>query len=246
MSNTTVIIAALTAFTSTMIGGLFAMRYQKYLHHILGFTGGVILGVIAFDILPEIFEATSHTGASIKLAMVALVAGYLIFHVVEKLLSSHHVHEEHGHEHSDPRIGRISAMALIGHSFLDGVGIGLAFQVSTEVGFAVAVAVIAHDFSDGLNTVSLMLKHGNKRARTAWMLLAAALAPVLGAASTMLFSIPDDLLPIFLGFFAGLLLYIGSSSILPEAHRKSFSWITYFLTIFGAFLMYLVAELAHS
>lgn len=246
MSETTVILAALTAFASTIIGGLFAMRYQKYLHHILGFTGGVILGVIAFDILPEIFESTEELGTSIELAMIGLVSGYLIFHVIEKLLSHHHVHEEHGHEHSDPRIGRLSAMALIGHSFLDGVGIGLAFQVSTEVGIAVAVAVIAHDFSDGLNTVSLMLRHGNKRNRTVWMLMAAALAPVAGAASTMLFTIPDQLLPVFLGFFAGLLLYIGSSSILPEAHRKKFSWVTYFLTIFGAFLMYVVAELAHQ
>lgn len=246
MSNTTVILAALTAFASTMIGGLFAMRYQRYLHHILGFTGGVILGVIAFDILPEIFESTSAMGTSIEFAMIALVAGYLIFHVLEKLLSSHHVHEEHGHEHSDPRIGRLSATALIGHSFLDGVGIGLAFQVSAEVGLAVAVAVIAHDFSDGLNTVSLMLKHGNRRKRTIWMLIAAALAPVIGAASTTLFAIPDDILPIFLGFFAGLLLYIGSSSILPEAHRKKFSWATYSLTIFGAFLMFVVAELAHQ
>ena len=222
------------------------MRYQKYLHHILGFTGGVILGVIAFDILPEIFESTSGQDNGFELAMIALVSGYLIFHVIEKLLSNHHVHEEHGHEHSDPRIGRLSAVALIGHSFLDGVGIGLAFQVSAEVGLAVAVAVIAHDFSDGLNTVSLMLRHGNKRNRTALMLLAAALAPVVGAASTMLFSIPEELLPIFLGFFAGLLLYIGSSSILPEAHRKKFSWITYFLTIFGAALMYIVAKLAHQ
>lgn len=246
MSNTTVILAASTAFASTMIGGLFAMRYQKYLHHILGFTGGVILGVIAFDILPEIFETSQEIGTNIELAMIALVAGYLIFHVIEKLMSSHHVHEDHGHEHSDPRIGRLSAAALVGHSFLDGVGIGLAFQVSTEVGLAVAVAVIAHDFSDGLNTVSLMLRHGNKRNRTIWMLLAAALAPVLGAASTTLFSIPDELLPVFLGFFAGLLLYIGSSSILPEAHQRKFSWITYFLTIFGAFLMYVVAELSHQ
>ena len=45
-----------------------------------------------------------------------------------------------------------------------------------------------------------------------------ALAPVVGAASTLLFTVPPDVLVLYLGFFAGFLLYIGVSDILPEAH----------------------------
>src|SRR6185312_7845217 len=99
----------------------------------------------------------------------------------------------------------------IGHSFMDGIGIGLAFQVSTGVGVTVAIAVIAHDFSDGLNTVSLMLRHRNSTRRSQLMLGLDAIAPVLGAASTLLFELPPFWLMLYLGFFAGFLLYISVS-----------------------------------
>ena len=96
---------------------------------------------------------------------------------------------------SSPANGGPLALALIGHSFMDGVGIGLAFQVSSAVGITVAIAVIAHDFCDGLNTVSLMLVHSNSARRSLTMLLFDALAPVLGAASTLAFRVPRRFSP---------------------------------------------------
>jgi ZIP family zinc transporter len=150
--------------------------------------------------------------------MIALVGGFLLFHGLEKFVLIHHVHEADYAAHRHPRVGILSAVALIGHSVMDGVGIGLGFQVSNAVGLAVALAVIAHDFSDGLNTVSLMLVHGNSTARSSVMLGLDALAPVLGAASTLAFQVPPAILLPYLGFFAGFLLYIGASDVLPQAH----------------------------
>ena len=157
-------------------------------------------------------------GAGATGAMIALVAGFLVFHGLEKFVLVHHVHEEDYAEHRHPQVGLVSAFALAGHSFMDGVGIGLAFQAGPAVGVAVALAVIAHDFCDGLNTVSLMLMHRNSTPRALAMLALDAAAPVLGAASTLLFTAPPALLALFLGFFAGFLLYISTSDILPEAH----------------------------
>src|SRR5207249_9329527 len=138
-------------------------------------------------------------------------------HSIEKLTVIHHAQEESYADHHHPQVGLLSALALVGHSFMDGVGIGLGFQVSTIVGVAVAAAVIAHDFADGLNTVSLMLAHHNTTRRSVAMLLLDALAPVFGAASTLFFQVPQNVLALYLGFFAGFLLYIGASDILPQA-----------------------------
>jgi len=107
---------------------------------------------------------------------------------------------------------------------------------------AVAIAVIAHDFSDGLNTVSLMLMNHNNRRRSIMLLVLDALAPVLGALSTLLIHISDHGLVIYLGFFAGFLLYIGASEILPEAHSKHSSYKTIGLTILGAAFMFVVTS----
>ncbi len=187
----------------------------------LSFTAGVLLGVVSFEVLPEIFELAQQHAMDATGAMVALVVGFLFFHSVEKFVLLHHAHEEDYAEHRHPQLGVLSALALIGHSLLDGVGIGLAFQVSPAVGLSVAIAVIAHDFCDGLNTVGLMLTHRNTKQLSATMLVLDASAPMIGAASTLFFQVPVSALIVYLGFFAGFLLYIGVSDILPEAHSNA-------------------------
>ncbi|MEO6514025.1 MAG: ZIP family metal transporter, partial [Candidatus Saccharimonadales bacterium] len=232
------ILLAATTFLSTLAGGFTALRHKDNLHRLLGYTSGVILGVIAFDLLPEIFELVQKTGQSPTGAMLALVGGFLLFHIIEKSILIHHAQEEEYGSHYHPNVGVFSALALAGHSFLDGVGIGLGFQVGHGVGIAVAIAVIAHDFSDGLNTVGLVLAHKNHRKKAITLLFVDAIAPVLGALSTLLFHISDAGLILYLGFFAGFLLYIGASAILPEAHSKHSSYFTIALTVLGAAFMF--------
>ncbi|HEX5692807.1 MAG TPA: ZIP family metal transporter, partial [Roseiflexaceae bacterium] len=189
------------------------------------------------------FELVETYDLNASGAMVALVVGFLLFHSVEKLTVIHHAQEDSYANHHHPQVGVFSALALISHSFMDGVGIGLGFQVSESVGLVVAVAVIAHDFADGLNTVSLMLAHHNSTRRALLMLALDALAPVAGAAATLLFSVPPSLLALYLGFFAGFLLYISAADILPEAHSQRSSTLTIALTCLGALFIFLVSQL---
>ena len=239
-----VVAFAAAATLSTLIGGIVGLRHQAHLSRILGFTAGVLLGVVAFDVLPEVFELVEQTGIAVVWPMLALVIGFLLIHVVEKLVLLHHAHEHEYVQHTHPQVGVISAAALISHSFLDGVAIGLGFQAGEEVGLAVAVAVIAHDFSDGLNTVGLMLHHRNSDRRSFRFLVVGALAPIAGAASTFLFELPDQALAIYLGGFAGFLLYIGAADILPQAHSSRPSGVTMALTVLGAASMLAVSQVA--
>lgn len=236
------VIFTILTFVSTFLGGLVGLRYKDKLHLILGFTAGVLLGVVAFDIFPELIDLLNKTGMEPVVAMSGLVAGFLIFHILEKLLIIHHAQEQEYGQHKHPTVGILSALALSGHSFLDGVGIGLGFQVSSVVGIVVAIAVISHDFSDGLNTVSLMLAHKNTINRAKKLLLVDAVAPILGVLSTLLFAVPDKILVIYLGFFAGFLLYIGASDILPEAHSQHPSRLTLLMTILGVAFIFLITR----
>ena len=239
------LLLSLATFLSTFAGGLFALKFRDRLHYLLSFTAGVLLGVVAFDILPEIFGLAQQHRLDPGGAMIALVVGFLLFHGLERFLLVHHVHEADYPEHHHPKVGMLSALALIGHSCMDGVAIGLGFQVAPSVGVAVALAVIAHDFCDGLNTVGLMLAHRNTTLRAFVMLLLDALAPVLGAAATLLFSVPVPVLLLYLGFFAGFLLYIGAADVLPEAHSKSRAGVTarlIALTCLGAAFIFVVVH----
>ena len=235
-------IAVLTFF-STLAGGLIGLKFKYRLHRFLGYTAGVLLGVVAFDLLPEIFRSLNVQHRTPTGAMIALVCGFLLFHIIEKSILIHHNNEAEYEAHHHPYVGVASALALSGHSFLDGVGIGLGFQAGTSIGIAVAIAVIAHDFTDGLNTVNLMLLNMNKPSRAFSYLLLDAAAPILGVLSTKLIHFSDNGLTLYLGFFAGFLLYIGASEILPEAHSKHSSYATIGLTILGAAFIFLVTRL---
>jgi ZIP family zinc transporter len=259
------VLLTVVTFFSTAAGGLFALRHQDRLHLILGFAAGVMLGVVAFDLLPEIAEQSSHVGGDLNSAMaramVAMIAGFLFLHVLERTALLHPPHEDlpdqertedrlHTHVHHSPadrhhpRRGLVSALALSAHSFTDGFAIGIAFQAGTAIGLTVAFAVIAHDFADGLNTVTLMMVNRNTRRRSLALLGVDAIAPVLGAASTLLFTVPEGVLRLYLGFFAGVLLYLATSDILPEAHARHPGKLTLASTIAGVAVMYAVTRVA--
>src|SRR5207302_10272583 len=93
---------ALAAFSATIAGGLFALKFRNGMHFILAFTAGVLLGVVSFDILPEIFGLAQEQELDATGAMIALVAGFLLSHGLEKVVLTHH--GQHGvyatHPHS--------------------------------------------------------------------------------------------------------------------------------------------------
>lgn len=237
-----VIFFSLLTFVSTLTGGLLALKNKERLHYIMSFTAGVLIAVCFFDVLPELFKVTYENKLNLTLGLLAIVVGFLVIHILEKLAIIHANHEDEYATHKHPTVGLIGASGLSIHSLLDGVGIGLGFHVSIHVGFAVALAVIAHDFSDGLNTVTLMLASKNSTKKSIVLLLIDAIAPILGALSTFLFTIPLNLLQIYLGFFAGFLLYIAASDLLPEAHSRHNSWIMIALTILGTVLIFVATR----
>lgn len=228
-----IIIFSIAAVACTFLGGLFALRFKDHLHLILGFSAGAVLGVTFFDLLPEALALGGERyGVSIITGTVAL--GFAAFMILDRLVSLHpHNEDEAG------RRGALGASSLTLHSFLDGMAIGLAFQVSSVVGAIVAAAVLAHKFSDGINTVSLILKNdGTPKQAFGWLMFAAA-APVFGAAATLLFSLPEEFLGIILALFCGFFLYIGASDLLPESHHRHPTFWTTVATIVGGIVLYI-------
>lgn len=225
---------ASATLVSTGIGGVAAIRLRDRLHLLLGFSSGAVLAVALFDILPEAFAVGS--AAYMPLAGV----GFLTFFALERYTAMHRA-REHLHMRSvhEQELGALSAAGLAVHSFLDGVAIGVGFQASMEIGLLIAFGIIAHDLSDGLNTVTVVLAHGNPLRRAVFWLGIDMLTPVAGAASTILFNFGAGILPAVLMFFAGSFLYIGASDLLPEAKEHDSPWVGV-ATFAGMLTIYLV------
>jgi len=210
---------ALSAFLMTLAGGAFAFRYQKYLLYIMAFSSGLLIGVVFLDLIPEIVEIAQEGKLEIRTLMVTLILGFVAIFLLEKMTVIHgeKAHDVPGHHHN---VGLVGAIGLSFHSFLDGLAIGVGFQAGPEVGIVVLAAVLAHDFADGLNTVTFMLASRNSRWRTGLLLFIDAVAPVAGAGVAMMFDIDPVMLAFQLSFFAGFLLYLGASDLLPHVHER--------------------------
>jgi ZIP family zinc transporter len=229
---------------STIGGGLVAVRGQKRLHLLLGMGAGMLLGATFFDLLPESIEAAQSQGWTIRAMLLVLVIGFLGFYIAERVLVLHSCPEGDCANEAHRRLGRLSAVGLIAHSTLDGAAIGAASLVNLRVAIVVALAIVAHDMSDGLNTMMLVTR-GEKAEWTDFLFLGAdAIAPVIGALLALQFLPSPKWLAVFLALASGFFLYTATSDLLPEAHRRSPSPSVTILTIVGVLIMALTVWLA--
>ena len=236
-------IIALLTFCFTLIGGFLAIRFKDKLHLLLGFSAGAVLGVAFFDLIPEAIElgGAAYEPAEI---MTFTALGFLLYLLLDRVIFLHGHSHDHNHDadaekikHNERR-GILGAGSLSLHSFLDGVAIGVAFQVSAAVGIVVTIAVLVHDFSDGVNTVNMILKNaGSRRAAIKWLFID-ALAPVAGILSTAFFTLTEQSLGVILALFAGFFLYIGASDLIPESHHAHPKFLTTAMTIAGMAVLY--------
>jgi zinc transporter ZupT len=241
------ILIGFATFIATFLGGLFALRFKDRLHLVLGFSAGAVIGVAFFDLIPEAVElgAAFYDVSAITTFVAAGFIGYMI---LDRLVIIHrHVHDEdhdHAHDAANKNRGRLGAASLAVHSLLDGIAVGLAFQVSDAVGAIVTTAVLVHKFSDGINTINLVLKNdGNKKEALKWLAIN-AIAPMIGIASTLFFVLPESALSVILAVFAGFFLYIGASDLLPESHHSHPTFWTTFTTVLGVVVLYVAISIA--
>ena len=151
-------VLALAAIGPRLLGGASALRGRERLHLAMGFAGGALIGVALLDTGPE---AVDLLPGGLPVALAIALVGLVAFAALERTVFGH-VHQEDAACH--PVAGHIGAAGISVHAFLDGLAIGTAFQVSTQVGAAVSIAVLLHAFSDGMNTVTTALRHGVQRA----------------------------------------------------------------------------------
>lgn len=209
----------------------------------MALTAGLVLGLVSFDLLPEMFEGAESQGLSLVWPMTMFVVGFLLFHFIEKVILVHEHAESDYSPHTHPKLGMARAIALVGHSFIDGLSIGVAFQVNTTVGYAVALAVIGHRFADGFDTATFMLLHKNKLDHIKKFMAVVIVMPVVGGLVSLVYTFSERALTLYLGLFAGILMYIAASNILPQAHGHKVSYKTMSLTVLGVVLMFVLTQL---
>jgi zinc transporter ZupT len=232
--NTIALLLTIITFFSTLSGGLLAAKFRVRLDLFIAFAAGVLIGIPLFELLPEAMNLAFQLKFPIEYVMYVTALGFIFLLILERYISVHKICKENVCKNvRHPKGGLYGALELSAHSYIDGFAIGVGFQFSPTVGSIIAIAVISHDFSDGLNTTTLMLATGNPLKKSIRVLLLDASTPLLGVITTFFISFPEIILILILPFFAGSFLYLGASELLPDAHEKNPSAIILILSILG-------------
>lgn len=226
------LLIAAIAFVATMAGGLVALRLKDRRHLILGFSAGAVVGAAFFELLPESLRLA---GTDPGTTMLWVAGGFLFYLLLDRAARAQGGHDGHGHA---PQRSALGAAILVLHSMFDGMALGFGFQISPAVGLAVAVAVVTHDFSDGINTMNVVLRHGGARTHAMRWLLADAAAPAAGVGLTFLVHPAGTVFAAVLAVFAGLFLYLGASDLVPESQHAHPKILTTVTTVLGAAVVY--------
>ena len=238
---TFLIISATAIFLSVIFGGTFALRFKDKLHLILGFSAGSVIGVAFFDLLPEAYKMGNIFYQPSTIAL-WIVLGFVAYIILDRFLIPHSNHEEEceNHKHN----GSLGAGSISLHSLFDGIIVGLSFQVSSAIGIALAIAIFIHAFSDGINTVNMIVRAGGENKVAKKWLLIDALAPAVGIIASIFVTIPINVLPIIVSVFCGFFIYIGASDLLPESHHGHPKAWTTIATILGIILIFIVTRIS--
>ena len=223
---------------STLAGGLLsvvaaaALALKAKVAHIpilISYAVGALLGAVFIELLPHAFELAE----SLESMAGTILAGILLFFVLEKLVLWRHCHVEqceahdppvpvvhnHGHDH-----GRSGLMIVIGdtfHNFVDGILVAAAFLASTELGIVTALAIIAHEIPQEVGDFLILLHSGyTKRAALLLNVLSSAAMVIGGVLAFFALQTMQEWVPPLLGLAAASMLYVSVADLIPGLHRR--------------------------
>ncbi len=234
----------------SLLGGIILLINKEVARRLTeplaAFAAGALLGTAFLDLLPEALEASEASNISEHAVFFWVLAGILLFFLLERFIHWFHHHHEHVGEIKKPT----STLILLGdsiHNFIDGVAIAITFMIDPALGVVTTLAVGAHEIPQEIGDFGVLLKAGYSRKKVLWFNVLSACAALAGALLTYLIG-PSiaAYLPILLAVTAGFFIYIALSDLVPEIHAwgtKKLAVIESILLILGVVAVGLIVKL---
>lgn len=245
---TAVWIASAT-FLLTLGGGLLAIRLRAYQGVVFAFCAGALIASALIEVLPESLELLSAADTSFHHHHILLscALGFLCFYLVEHMTHQRETPEEQISHHAHaPHSGIWGAVGILVHSLFDGIAIGKGFHAGEHIGWTIALGIILHKLADGASVAGVMLGTKQTMRKTSVVLLLTAVAPAVGIYAQSFVVMETELLPLLLGWFGGVFLYLGAGSLLPAAHDASQSRQLPIATLAGVLFVYAAQIFSHA
>ena len=152
-------------------------RRAQLIPWLVSYAVGTLLGVSMLALLPEALEDLQPSRV-----FGTLLAGILIFFVLEKLVLWRHCHTHDCEVHDGSAFPIVIGDAV--HNFVDGALIAAAVMESVPLGVSMALAVAAHEIPQEIGDFAILLHAGYSRRRALLLNVTSGLASA-GSRSTM-------------------------------------------------------------
>ena len=203
---------------ASTVAGIILVRFaekaaRRHSLLLVGFATGALLAIAFFHLIPEAAKLSPN-------GLAWVLAGFVAFYVIENFIAVHAFHE---YKQDDRHVvGIMSSVGLLFHSLIDGVLIGVGFEVDPSLGVMATLGVILHEVPEGMITMAILTDSGATRRNAIQVSLAVALATPLGAmlASAFLKGVSKGAVGVALGLAAGSFLYIAAADLVPETHKR--------------------------
>ena len=249
------IMAASVAGGALSVGcaAVFALTVRAaWIPMLVSFAIGALLGAAFLEVIPHAFEAADPHKVSLT-----ILAGILVFFVMEKLVLWRHCHTEHCEGHEPPAAehdyGRTGLLIVVGdtvHNFVDGVLIAAAFLQSVELGIITALAIVAHEIPQEVGDFLILLHSGYSKTKALLLNMLSSAAMIAGGllAYFALQTMQQWIAPL-LGLAIASMLYVSVADLIPGLHRRPELRATMqqiVLIACGVGTIWLMGELTHS
>ena len=243
------LLATLMTFLVTALGAAIVFGFKKVngtiLDAMLGLSAGVMIAASFFSLLnPAIAGADSLKMKSWLVVSIGFLVGGL-FLIISDIFFDKILVKKNNNNHSLKR-SLMLIFSITLHNIPEGLAIGVAFgsiafhiDGSTLMGaFMLAVGVAIQNFPEG-TAVSLPLRRENFSCTKSFVIgaLSGIVEPIAGIIGCVLVMYVRNILPFFLSFAAGAMIYVAISELIPESQKNQHKNLMSLFTILGFVIM---------
>lgn len=220
MLLTWIIVFSMLGSVGAIAGAALLLVFQEgtrkiLLPCLLSYAIGTLLGAAFLGMIPNALQQNTALAIS-----GTVLAGIVIFFVLEKIIIWRHCHDEECEVH-----GTAGPLILIGdafHNFVDGFVIAAAFLTSVPLGIVASLAVIAHEIPQEVGDFAILLENGYSRSRALILNLLSSLTTLPGAVIAYFFlGATREAVPFILALSAASFIYIAIADLVPSLHRQA-------------------------
>lgn len=216
------LLGGIGALTGAGILLLFPRLHERLRNILLSYAIGTLLGATFIGLLPH-----AMTHASVDRVLQTVLAGLVVFFILEKVLKLPHLHAQSNSlvqgEGNPKKVIASAPLILIGdtlHNFVDGVLIATAFSVSVPLGVSTSLAVIAHEVPQELGDFVILIESGMRRWKAYWINFISALGTLVGALCTVwLGADVEQYVPYILAVSAASFIHVATVDLSPILHQ---------------------------